>query len=237
MRIINTAGSTAQVRRPLPQRRFGVGLRRLGVPMFWEDADTPPKGNGADGGGDKPTPPPDNAPKYTETDLQAKLRGQGKELEKLRTELEGLRGVEAKRKEAEAKRKEEEAKKKGEFEQLYTTTKTEAETARAELEAERSKREGLEKLLAEEVDASLGAVKDEETRKRWKKLLKDKPVVEQRQLLSELVALTGGSITPPVGQPGQPGRPKPPTPEEIRKDPALRRQYAAAFLASKRAGS
>jgi hypothetical protein len=126
---------------------------------------------------------------YSEAEVEKRLRGQSKELERLQSvaaEFEKVKAEQAKKNQAEAA-------KRGEFERLYSETQTRAKELEALLEKERSQREGYESLLSSEVNKTLETIEDANTRKRWTELVASHPVLEQRRILQELIAAYGGA--------------------------------------------
>lgn len=200
---------------------------------MWDNEPNPNAGDPA------PKPPKDEGKVYTEEQVKRRLQGQGKQLEELQRKLETYEAKEANARQADRKRKEEEAKKRGEFEALYAEQQSRAEKLEAELQSREERIKGYEQMLQTEVDEQLSAVDDDDAKKRWKNLLKDRPVLEQRSLLTELMRAAGvsGNQQPSTPSGGPPGPPKAPTIDDLKKDPGLRREYAAKQLASLERGN
>lgn len=174
---------------------------------------------------------------YTNDEVEAlvasKLRGQGKVLKELEKKAQRLDELERQRVEAE----ENEAKKRGEFENLHKAAKADAEAARREAEEYKQKIESLEALLVSEVESQVASIEDKVFRKQVEQRLKGRGVLDQRDILS-LVMAARGSSTPPTqpetprklgGAPGQPTRGVPGAKELDSR--SVRNEAALALLA------
>jgi len=175
---------------------------------------------------------------YTHEEVEAlvssKLRGQGKALKELELKARRLDELERQRAEAE----EAEARKRGEFEQLHIAAKAEAEAARSQAEEYQQRIESLEALLASEVEEQVSGIEDEALRKQVKQRLRGRGVLDQRDILSLVLAARGAGTSTPAqpgsprvlgGAPGKPTR-SVPTAKEL-DSRSVRNEAALALLA------
>jgi hypothetical protein len=148
---------------------------------------------------------------YSESEVKQRLRGQAKELERLQaaaTELERLKAEQAERNKKSAEER-------GEYERLYNEQAGEFERIKRERDELRGTHDALNELLSTEVKSQVDAIEDKGFRKRIEGLLADRPVLDQRAILSTVLAARGNVVaddatppapraTPPKGNaPGQ----------------------------------
>lgn len=118
---------------------------------------------------------------YTEAEVESRLRGSGKKIQSLESELAELRAKEAQREEEASKRK-------GEFEKLYADKKSEYDALEIENKALKERVESHEKLMADEIKAQVAEItkRDESFGKILKEDLAGRSVLDQRRILSLL---------------------------------------------------
>lgn len=178
---------------------------------------------------------------YTHEEVESlvasRLRGQGKALKELESKAKRLDELERQRAEAE----ENDAKRRGQFEQLHKAAKAEAEAARSQAEEYQQRIESLEALLASEVEEQVSGIDDEALRRQVKQRFKGRSVLDQRDILSLVLAARGAGTSTPAqpenprvlgGAPGKPTRGVP-TAKEL-DSRSVRNEAALALLADYR---
>lgn len=147
--------------------------------------------------------PPIQETVYTKADIEARLRGSAKEIERLKAAESELLELKAAREEAQKKAAEE----RGEYQRLYEEQAAKF-SALDESHAKATERlERYEALLAAEVETQVGAISDADLQKRVKGLLEGRQILDQREILSTFLASVPDSR--PIASGGSPGRRKP----------------------------
>lgn len=149
-----------------------------------------------------PAPPPAPEPKtYTEEQVQSRLAGQGKELDRTKAQLQALQAkVDADKKKA--------LEEQGRFRDLHEQSTSELGTTKAELAATQKRLAAFEAAVAAEVEASLKGIEDKALRGQMTELLKDRPIEDQKAILAVAFgARKKAGPTAPSVDVGAPGRP------------------------------
>lgn len=136
-----------------------------------------------DQGNQEPTPAA--APRmYSEAEVESRLRGQAKELERLKADSELLAKMKQEQETAKAKAAEE----RGEFKKLYEAQQAELARLKEGLDSAKKKRESYEELMSSEVRARVEAIEDKGHREKVEALLKGRDVLDQRSILSTFLS-------------------------------------------------
>ena len=169
--------------------------KRMGAPVHWDPDPNP----GAQQAQQAPEPP---APKYTEEQVQARLKGQSKELEKLQAQLAELNNSKAAAEKAAAE-------KNGEFEKLYRESQENAKALEGETKAERERRERYEAHLKSEIEGRVSKIEDKAQREKLLKALDGLDPLKQHELLAAFSEMQPAQSQQPVtARPGAAGAPK-----------------------------
>ncbi len=165
---------------------------------------------------------------YTEAELESRLRGSAKEIERLKAENEALTAAQTKSVQDMGAQREE-------YDRLLQAERTRATQFETELTAAKSRVSGYEQLLTTEVEATVAGIADEAKRTRVSELIKGRDVTDQRRILSTLMAFTpaptapaAAPVTVPPVETPRPGPKAPPQPDP--KKWASSPEYRARFL-------